>query len=66
MLYIWALPRTRTRFRGATFDGLLIYENHEIQISALEVDEIFVKHFRQFIKDILSAEPDRKFPSRPP
>lgn len=63
MLYIWALPKTNTRFRGASFDGLIVYKNHEIEISALEVDEIFVNNFTQFTKDILSAEPDRKYPS---
>jgi hypothetical protein len=63
MLYIWALPKTYSRFRGATFDGLLVYKSHEIEISALEVDEIFVKNFKQFTRDILSAEPDRKYPS---
>lgn len=63
MLYIWALPKTQSRFRGASFDGLLIYDSHEIEISALEVDEVFVKHFKQFTKDILSSEPDRKYPS---
>jgi CRISPR/Cas system-associated exonuclease Cas4 (RecB family) len=63
MLYIWALPKTNSRFRGASFDGLLVYDSHEIEISALEVDDVFVKHFKQFTKDILSAEPDRKYPS---
>lgn len=63
MLYIWALPKTYGRFRGASFDGLIVYQNHEIEISALEVDEIFVKNFKQFTTDILSAEPNRKYPS---
>lgn len=63
MLYIWALPKTYSKYRGASFDGLLIYKTHEIEISAVEVDEIFVKNFTQFTKDILSAEPDRKYPS---
>lgn len=63
MLYLWALPKTYSRFRGASFDGLLIYDSHEIEISALEVDEVFVNHFKQFTQDILSNEPDRKYPS---
>lgn len=63
MLYIWALSKTYGRFRGSTFDGLLVYKSHEIEISALEVDEIFVTNFKQFTKDILSGEPDRKYPS---
>lgn len=64
MLYIWALPKSSNqRFRGATFDGLLVYENHEIEISALEIDEDFLKHFSHFTADIMSSEPDRKYPS---
>jgi CRISPR-associated protein Cas4 len=63
MLYIWALPKTYGKFRGASFDGLIVYKTHEIEISAIEVDEIFVRNFKQFTTDILSAEPDRKYPS---
>lgn len=64
LLYIWALPKSSNqRFRGARFDGLLIYENHEIEISAVELDEDFLKHFSQFTADIMSSEPDRKYPS---
>lgn len=63
MLYIWALPRTNGRFRGGTFDGLLVYRNYEVEISAIELDEIFMKNFTQFTKDIMSGEPDRKYPS---
>lgn len=64
MLYIWALPKSNhQRFRGARFDGLLVYENHEVEISALELDEEFLKHFSQFTADIMSSEPDRKYPS---
>jgi RecB family exonuclease len=64
MLYIWALPKSNNhRFRGVSFDGLLVYENHEIEISALEIDEDFLKHFSQFTADIMSSEPDRKYPS---
>jgi hypothetical protein len=63
MLYIWALPKTQTRFQGGTFDGVLAYKSHEIEVSALEIDERFLMHFTQFTKDILSAEPDRKYPS---
>lgn len=63
MLYIWALSKTYGRFRGATFDGLIVYKNHEIEISAIEVDEVFVNNFKEFTSDILKGEPDRKHPS---
>jgi len=63
MLYIWALPKTYSKFRGASFDGLIVYKTHQIEISALDVDEIFVKNFKQFTADILSSEPDRKYPT---
>jgi hypothetical protein len=41
----------------------LIYKTHEIEVSALELDKSFVTNFTQFTKDILSGEPDRKYPS---
>ncbi len=64
MLYIWALSKSNhQRFHGASFDGLLVYQNHEIEISALELDEEFLKHFSRFTADIMSSEPDRKYPS---
>lgn len=63
LLYIWALPRTHGRFRGARFDGILAYKNYDVEISSIEVDEEFVTHFSQFTTDIMNAEPDRKYPS---
>lgn len=63
LLYIWALPRALPRFKGMYFDGKLIYESREIDISSLEIDEHFVKNFSDFTKEIVSGEPDRKFPS---
>ena len=63
LLYIWALPRALPRFKGMYFDGKLIYENREIDISSLEIDEHFVKNFSDFTREIVSGEPDRRFPS---
>jgi hypothetical protein len=63
MLYIWALPKTESQFRGKSFDGLLIYETHQIEISAIDVNETFVNSLYDFIRDVLKGEPDRKFPS---
>jgi hypothetical protein len=64
MLYLWAIGKTYSRFRGVPFEGLLIYKTHEIEISALEIDESFIENFSKFMKEILQGEPDPKYPSK--
>lgn len=64
MLYLWAIKRAYSRFRNIPFDGLLIYKSHEVEISALEIDESFIKNFQKFMHEILQGEPDRKFPNK--
>jgi CRISPR/Cas system-associated exonuclease Cas4 (RecB family) len=64
LLYLWAIKRAYSRFRDIPFDGLLIYKSHEIEISALEIDESFIKNFQKFMKEILHGEPDRKYPNK--
>ena len=63
LIYIWALTKSDKRFQGANLEGLLIYESCEIEVSALEVNEEFLKIFSKFTFDIVNGEPDRKFPS---
>lgn len=62
MLYLWALPKAIRRFEGVPLDGLIVYESHDLEISASVIDKPFVDKFKEFMEDILRGEPDRKFP----
>jgi hypothetical protein len=54
MVYIWALPKSNNhRFRGDSFDGLLVYENHEIDIISPDLPKLQRTVFARF--------PDRNY-----
>lgn len=64
LIYMWGLPKSEgNRFKGIMFDGLLAYEDHEIAVSAVEVDENFTTILKTYIIDVLENEPLKKFPS---
>ena len=63
MLYMYAVPRALRQYRGVTFNGKIVYVDHEIDIPASAVDEKFVDNLSQLILRLASAAPARKVPS---
>ena len=64
MLYMYAIPRSLGQYRGITFDGKIVYTDHEVEIPASAVDEKFVENLSLLIRRLSSPTPARKVPSR--
>ena len=63
MLYMYAVPRVLAQYKGITFDGKLVYNDHEVDIPSSAVDKTFVDNFTSLIGRLASATPARKVPS---
>ena len=63
MLYMYAVPRALGQYKGVTFDGEVVYEDHEVSIPSMAVDGPFVENLAQLIKRVAAVTPARKVPS---
>ena len=63
MLYMYAVPRALGQHRGVTFDGRVIYNDHEVVIPASAVDEVFIGNVAQLIRRLGASTPARLVPS---
>ena len=64
MIYMYAMPRALRQYRGITFDGKVVYADHEVEIPASAVNDSFVDHLSQLIHRLASTSPARRVPSR--
>ena len=64
IVYMYAIPRALGQYRGVTFDGKLVYADHEVPIPSSAVDDKFVGNLAQLITRLSSSAPARKVPSR--
>lgn len=63
MLYMYAVPRALHQYNGVTFEGKVVYPDHEDVIPANAVDETFINNMSGLIKRVASPNPARKVPS---
>ena len=63
MVYMYAVPRALRQYKGVTFDGKVVYEDHEIDIPASAIDSTFIDNLGQLIRRVSSGIPARKVPS---
>ena len=63
MLYMYALPRAKPEFEGVTFDGVVVYEDHEIAIPASAIDDEFVGMMARQILRVADSKPAPKVPT---
>lgn len=63
MLYMYAVPRALHQYRGVTFEGKVIYPDHEDHIPSTAVDDTFINNFSNLIQRLASPNPARKVPS---
>ena len=63
MVYMWAIPRVLSQYKGVAFDGKVVYRGHVVNIPAVAVDERFIDNLTQLIRRVGSLEPARKVPS---
>ena len=63
-LYMWLIPRVLTaQHGGVEFDGLLVYNNHEVPIPANSVNQEFINSSIEMIKAIASLDEPETVPS---
>ena len=63
MLYMYAVPRALHQYRGVTFEGKVIYPDHQDHIPSTAVDDTFINNFSNLIQRLASPNPARKVPS---
>ena len=63
MLYMYAVPRAMGQHRGVSFDGKIVYTDHQVDIPAMAVDETFIKNLSQLVLRLSAPEPARRVPS---
>ena len=63
MVYMYAVPRVLRQYLGMSFDGRVVYKDHEIEIPSSAVDEKFIDNLSSIIRRLGSATPARKAPN---
>ena len=63
MLYMYAVPKSLHQYSGITFDGKVVYPDHEDSISSTAVDDTFIGNLSSLIQRLASPDPARKVPS---
>ena len=63
MVYMYAVPRALGQYKGVSFDGKVVYEDHEVQIPSTAIDQSFIDNLGQLIRRVAGATPARKVPS---
>lgn len=64
LLYMYAIPKALGQYKGVTFDGRVIYPDHEDHVPSTAVDDTFIENFSHLIKRLAALEPARKVPSK--
>jgi len=63
MLYMYAVPRALRQFGGVTFDGKVVYPDHEVHVPITAVDDVFKNNLSELIHRVASQNPARRVPS---
>ena len=63
MVYMYAVPRAIDEYRGVSFDGMIAYEDHQVDIPASAVDETFIRNLSALVLRLSALEPARRVPS---
>jgi len=63
MIYMWAIPYALRQYSAMSFDGKVIYRDHEIEILNSAINEPFINNLAKLIQRLGSADPSRKVPS---
>jgi hypothetical protein len=63
MVYMYAVPIALQQYRGVTFDGKVVYSDHEVEIPNSAIDQNFINNLAALILRLSSSVPARKVPS---
>ena len=64
LLYMYAAPRALGQYKGVTFDGRVVYPDHEDHIPSSALDATFVENVANLIQRLALQQPARKVPSK--
>ena len=62
MLYMYAVPRALSRYRGMSFHGRVMYRDHEVDVPARAVDDQFIERATTLIRRLASKTEARRVP----
>ncbi|MFC1958456.1 PD-(D/E)XK nuclease family protein [Chloroflexota bacterium] len=63
MVYMYAVPLSLRQYLGMSFDGKVVYQDHDINIPHSAVDDNFIENMSNLIKRLASTTPARKVPN---
>ena len=63
MLYMYAVPRAVPHHADRVFDGLVVYQDHEVRIPSEAVDGAFIDSVSSLVRRLAADAPARKVPS---
>ncbi len=63
MIYMYAIPLAFRQYKDMTFDGAVVYQDHEVPIPASAINESFKKNLVELIRKVSSDAPSRRVPS---
>ena len=63
MLYMYAVPRALSPYRGVSFQGRVMYRDHEVDIPARALDHDFIDRATSLIRRLASKTEARRVPS---
>lgn len=63
MLYMYAIPKALHQYKGITFEGKVVYPDHEECVPSKAVDDTFIGNLSSLIQRVASSNPARRVPS---
>ncbi len=64
MVYMYAVPRALKQHQAVTFDGVVVYGDHEVEVPSSAIDAAFVTVLSQLIRRVAGSVPARRVPSQ--
>lgn len=60
MVYMYAVPKVLRQYRGMSFNGKVVYSDHEVEIPASAIDDKFIGNLTTLIGRLSSTTPPQK------
>jgi hypothetical protein len=60
---MYAIPRALLQYRGVTFEGKVVYPDHEDYVPSKAIDDTFIGNLSNLIQKIASPNPSRRVAS---
>lgn len=63
MVYMYAVPKVLRQYHGMSFDGKVVYTDHEVEIPASAIDDKFIGNLTGLIRRLASTTIPKKVPN---